>query len=33
MLQQDRVLAPDIATLAQAVREGVFAQMEEQCFT
>lgn len=29
MLQQDRVLAPDIATLAQAVRDGVFAQVEE----
>jgi histidine ammonia-lyase len=29
MLQQDRVLAPDIATLAQAVREGVFARVDE----
>jgi histidine ammonia-lyase len=29
MLQHDRVLAPDIATLAQAVREGVFAQVDE----
>jgi histidine ammonia-lyase len=29
MLQQDRVLSPDIAALAQAVRAGVFAQVEE----